>query len=92
MLVAHNIEALVNELMPFVNDAIWTGKMEHLDQLKRNAGVQLLERLDEIEHYQRNDMIWAICNQYKDNPKIKWKNSIKKTVGLLPELEVRMEI
>ena len=82
MLEAYNIEALVNDLMPFVNDAIWIGKMEHLDQLKRIAGYQLAERIAEIEHFQRNEMIWAIYNQYKDNPKIKWKNSIKKVVGL----------
>jgi DNA repair photolyase len=92
MLEAYNIEVLVNELMPFVNDAIWIGKMEHLDQLKRTAGYQLAERIAEIEHFQRDEMIWAIYNQYRDNPKIKWKNSIKKVVGLPPAPEPGMDV
>jgi hypothetical protein len=92
MLEAYNIEALVNELMPFVNDAIWIGKMGHLDQLKRTAGYQLAERIAEIEHFQRDEMIWAIYNRYKVNPKIKWKNSIKRIVGLPPAPEPGMDV
>jgi hypothetical protein len=89
---SYNIEALVKELLPLVNDAIWIGKMEHLDQLKRMAGAQLAERLAEIEHYQQDEMIWAIYNLYKDNWKIKWKNSIKKVAGLRPAPEQGMDI
>ena len=92
MLEAYNIEALVSELMPLVNDAIWIGKMGYLDQLRRSADAGLAERIAEIEHYQRDKMIWAIYNQYKDNPKIKWKNSIKKVVGLPPAPEPGMDI
>jgi hypothetical protein len=78
--------------MPLVNDAIWIGKMGYLDQLRRSADAGLAERIAEIEHYQRDKMIWAIYNQYKDNPKIKWKNSIKKVVGLPPAPEPGMDI
>jgi len=92
MLEAYNIEALVNELMPFVNDAIWIGKMGYLDQLRRDADARLAERLAEIAHYQIDEMIRAIYNLYKDNPKIKWKNSIKKVVGLPLAPELGMDV
>ena len=92
MLESYNIEALVNALMPFVNDAIWIGKMEYLDQLKRIADAGLAGRIAEIALFQRDEMIWAIYNTYKDNPKIKWKNSIKKVVGLPPAPEPGMDI
>ena len=91
MLEAYNIEALVNELMPFVNDAIWIGKMEYLDQLRRGADARLAERIAEIKLFQRDEMIRAIYEQYKGNPKINWKNSIKKVVGLPPAPEPGMD-
>ena len=37
-------------------------------------------------------MIWAIYNQFKDNPKIKWKDSIKKVVGLEMPAEPGMDV
>jgi DNA repair photolyase len=92
MLEAYNIEALVNELMPFVNDSIWIGKMGYLGQLRRDADAQLAERLAEIEHFQRDEMIWAIYKRYKDDPKIKWKNSIKEVVGLPLAPEQGMDV
>jgi hypothetical protein len=51
----------------------------------------LSERLAEIEHFQRDEIIWAIYNQYKDSPKIKWKDSIKKVVRLPPAPEPGMD-
>jgi DNA repair photolyase len=92
MLEPYNIVAIVNELIPLVNDAIWIGKMGYLDQLRRSADARLAERIAEIEHYQRDEMIRAIYNLYKDNPKIKWKNSIKQVVGLPPAPESGMDI
>jgi hypothetical protein len=66
--------------------------MGYLGQLRRDADARLAERLAEIEHFQRDEMIWAIYNQYRDNPKIKWKNSIKKVVGLPPAPEPGMDV
>jgi DNA repair photolyase len=92
MLEAYNIEALVNELMPLVNDPIWIGKMGYLDQLRLMADARLAERIAEIEHFQRDEMIWAIYNRYKNSPKIKWKNSIKRVVKLPPAPEPGMDV
>ncbi len=31
---------------------------------------------------QSDEFIWDLYSRYKDNPKVKWKDSIKKIVGL----------
>jgi DNA repair photolyase len=82
MLDSPNIEMLVRDLEPYVNDAIWIGKMDHIEKLKENADTRLLKELEIIEFHQRDEMISAIYKTYKDNPKIKWKSSIKEVVGI----------
>ena len=37
MLQSYAIEAMVHKLLPFVNDAMWIGKMKYLGRLKKNA-------------------------------------------------------
>jgi len=92
MLQSYAIEGMVNKLLPHVNDAMWIGKMKYLDRLKKKADERLSERIAEIERGQTDEMIWAIYNQFKDNPKIKWKDSIKKVVGLEAPPEPGMDI
>jgi DNA repair photolyase len=82
MLQSYAIEAMANKLLPQVNDAMWIGKMNYLGRLKKNADETLAKRIAEIEQGQTDEMIWAIYNSLKNNPKIKWKDSIKKVVGL----------
>ena len=79
------VSALINDLSEYVTDAIWLGKMNfllrrlnangHLNPQMRNAAEQLL-------FWQSDSAILSLYEAYKDNPKIKWKESIKKVVGL----------
>lgn len=69
---------LVNALKPYVTNSIWIGKMNRPE-----------ERLDTItpfiEEYLSNQddaNILVIYNVFKNDEKIKWKESIKKVVGL----------
>ncbi len=82
MLDSPNITALVDDLMPFVRDAIWIGKMNHIDEIGKDAGKRIKKGLEVIEANQGDERIWEIYNLYKDNPKIKWKDKIKKVVGI----------
>lgn len=79
-----NPAALVKELGPMVNDAIWFGKpnfllqrltLNHAPAKVRSEAFTLLEAFD-------TEYIRALYETYKDNPGIKWKESIKKVVGL----------
>lgn len=81
----NRIDLVIDDLSRYVSDAIWLGKMNfalrrlktngHLNAENQAAAEQLLE-------WQSDEAIKALYNRYKDNPLIKWKESIKKVVGL----------
>ena len=81
----NKIDKVIEDLSQYVTDAIWLGKMNfairrlrtngQLNDKTRAAAEQLLE-------WQSDKNITALYNRYKDNPQIKWKESIKKVVGI----------
>lgn len=81
----NKINKVIDELSQYVTDAIWLGKMNfairrlrtngQLNAETQKAAVQLLE-------WQNDTAIKKLYKRYKDNPQIKWKESIKKVVGL----------
>jgi len=81
MLDSDHIDDLVDDLMPFVTNAIWIGLMNHLkgiaveDEAVKNA-------LQKIREGQSKDKIMAIYQRLRDRAKIKWKSHIKKIVGI----------
>ena len=77
-----NIDQLLAELLPFVTDSIWIGKMNHIDKFDKYADAQTQEALTQIEAGQTDAIIKSIYLRHKHNPMIKWKESIKKVVGL----------
>ena len=81
---------LVEMMAPFVSDSIWIGKMNQIRQrLTANGETydkELLRRIDEIECNQADGQINLLYDSLKDHPLVKWKDSIKKVVGL-PEEE-----
>ena len=82
MLDSSNIDRLTAGLQPFVTDSIWIGKMNHLTRLVKNADAQLLSAIHRIEAGQTDDIIRSIYERHKENPKIKWKSSIREVIGL----------
>jgi hypothetical protein len=80
-----NIDDLIRQTSPFVTDAIWLGKMNRLSYRQRLNGADdpiTIARAEELTRKQSNGFIWGLYLRYKNNPKIKWKDSIKKVVGL----------
>jgi DNA repair photolyase len=80
-----NAGELIQSLSPFVTDSIWLGKVNLLEaRLKRNGETdpETLARAQILEKMQEDINIWRLYFQYKDNPLIKWKGSIKKVVGI----------
>ena len=76
---------LVNELLPFVTDAIWIGKPNRLlSRLKFNGenDEETLSRANKLIALQSDEYIISLYESFKDCKKVKWKESIKKIVDI----------
>jgi DNA repair photolyase len=78
-----NVEGVVNDLQDFITETIWIGKMNLLKgRLKMNgySDSLSLQKADELIAMQSDEKIIALVERLKDNPKIRWKESIKKVL------------
>jgi hypothetical protein len=82
MLDSNNIDSLVSDLLPHITDSLWIGEMNHIGQFYKYANAQIQNALNGIKAGQAHSIIQDIYNRYQSNPKIKWKNGIKKMLGL----------
>ena len=74
-----NTKKLVSILEPFVTDSIWIGKM---NQPERRIKIEENDYIREYLARQSDENIFEIYEHFKDNDNIKWKESIKKIVGI----------
>jgi DNA repair photolyase len=84
-----DIVLLVDKLLPFITDVIWIGKMNKIESRVDTSDWSKADFrfLELVKSTQTDDVIWKLFNRFKDNSKIRWKDSIKKVVGL-PEEEI----
>jgi len=82
MLDSQNIDLLVLDLMPYITDSLWIGEMNHIGRFSKYAGTRIQNELNRIRAGQTPNALRDIYNRYHSNPKIKWKNGIKKMLGL----------
>jgi DNA repair photolyase len=78
-----NVEGVVNELQNYITETIWVGKMNFLKgRLAINGYSDSVSnhKADELIAMQSDDKILALYQRLKDNPKIQWKESIKKVL------------
>ncbi len=81
----NNIDKVIEKVSPYVTDAIWIGKANFLSRrLKTNNcnDRETIKRARELMKWQSDMNIHELYKQYKKNKKIKWKDSIKKIVGI----------
>lgn len=71
-----DIDILIESLYPYVSDSIWIGKMNNHIEKENNQHTQIFDKIYE------SDYIKNLYNKYRDNTKIKWKESFKKIIGL----------
>ena len=92
MLDSKNIDILVSELIPYITDSLWIGEMNYAGRFSKYAGMPIQNELNRIKTGQTHKVIRDIYNRYNSNPKIKWKNGIKKMLGLpmatIPGLDI----
>ncbi len=87
-----HIHLLLQECLPFVTDTLWIGKLNKPRQRIDLETEQDRVALSWIINQQRDAVIWKAHELYKDNPQIRWKESIKEVVGLPPATEAGQDV
>ncbi len=80
-----NTIQLAEILLPYVTDAIWIGKPNKLKLHLKMNGITDSESVNMAKKLMADlsdEWILQLYDVYKDNPKIKWKDSIKKIVKI----------
>lgn len=80
-----NVKPLIETLLPFVTDSIWIGLPNRLVQRLSTNGFkdkETVRRANEL--LVQLDENWAetLYKDYRLNPKIRWKESLKKILGI----------
>jgi len=85
---------LVPRLAPYVTDAHWIGLMNGVKVRVNKDGWGLKEyaRLMNLQSVQDETGVKMIYSVFHDNPKVKWKESIKKVLGLPVATEAGLDI
>lgn len=90
-----NTIELAETVMPYVNDAVWMGKANRLKSIiKLNCGDDLVTQkaAEQLAKSQTDEWTWGLYQHFKDNPQIKWKDSMKKVLGLHRPSEMGLDI
>lgn len=95
-LLAGSIEevtVMVEKFRPFVTDAIWIGKMNYAPlRLKKNGHEDMIPHAKVLEDVWNDEAVIALYGRYKDDSKVKWKESMKKVLGLEIPTEKGMDV
>ncbi len=76
----YNPEKLVNQISPFITESIWIGKMNYIPQ--HNLNENEIPFYDSIRKNYSYTNLERIFNNLNNNPKIRWKDSIKTKLEL----------
>ena len=79
-LLDEHFDDLYEKVSPYVNGSIWVGKMNSAVKRVRDntAGKFDMDKVKELVASQSDEKVLKLFVKYKDNPKIEWKESIKK--------------
>ena len=80
----NNIADVVEQVLPYVTETVWIGKPNMLKgRLSMNGhdDEETMARAESLLQSLSDQFIWDLYARYKDNSKIRWKDSIKKVVG-----------
>jgi len=92
MLCADGVVDLVNDLENFATNTIWIGKMNHLKKNIPLVNDEICEAVRVIEDSQSDENIFKIYSELKNNSLVRWKESIKRVVGIALASEAGLDI
>jgi len=83
-----NIDAVIKKVSKYVTETIWLGKANGLigvtgkGRLEFNgvATPKVIKKAKQLIDWQSDDKIIALYNKYKHEPKIRFKESIKRVL------------
>ena len=84
----NNIDKVIKKVSKYVTETIWLGKANNLlgktgqGRLERNgvATPEVVQKANELNDWQNDDNMIALYNKYKSDPKIRFKESIKRVL------------
>ena len=89
------VEDVIEKVTPYITDSIWIGKANYLTRRLRINGIRdkkSIERSKELIKLQSDRNIRRLYKRLKNNEIIKWKESIKKIVGIPIPTETGLDI
>lgn len=80
----NDIFRVVDAVIPHVTDCIWLGKMNRVRQtlVINGADSEIMSKAEQLMSSHDDRFIRNLYNHFKASPNIKWKDSIKKIVGI----------
>jgi DNA repair photolyase len=90
-----NIHAVIKAVKPYVTDAVWIGRANRLTGIVavNSPGDEAVrQKADALKALMSDEYIKALWDRYKDDPKIKWKDSVKKVVKLARPTEKGLDV
>jgi DNA repair photolyase len=72
--------AMYRALEPFITEDIWFGKMNDIKRRVDTSDTLVREAVATIYENQSNKNIYMLYDQLKDEPKVRWKDSIRDVV------------
>ncbi|MCK6489030.1 MAG: helix-turn-helix domain-containing protein, partial [Planctomycetes bacterium] len=73
---------LVRRLLPHITESIWLGKMNNVASRVRVETEEDRRQVDAVTTSQTDEAVWALYDELKDIQQVRWKDSIKKVVGI----------
>ena len=82
-----DIFLMVRKLLPYITDTIWLGKMNFIKPRVDTSEWEPddWDYLSKVQNVIEDKFILELYEEFKDNPKVKWKESVKKVIGLPDE-------
>jgi uncharacterized Fe-S cluster-containing radical SAM superfamily protein len=77
--------SLITKLLPYINDSIWIGKANFLIKRMKTNGwgdPSSIKKATELLDKQKDKYFTDLYDHYKDDGRIKWKESIKNILGI----------
>jgi len=78
-----------NKFLSYSTNSVWIGKMNGIDTRIADIDENIINDYNEA---MKDENIWKIYNSLKSEPKIRWKESIKKVIGLELATETGLDI
>ena len=90
-----NIDAVVAAVERYVTNTIWLGRanrLRHALAMTCPEDAEMRRHADRLIATWDDNAVKALYERYKNHPKIRWKDSIKKVVGLERPIEKGLDL